>query len=153
MKVPFGMALREFIGFVESLMRLVGLDWAVPSFSTLPRRQKSLKVNIPYRASSGPLHLLVDSIGIKVQGEVEWSARKHGGAKRRVWRKIHIGIDEKSLKFLAAGFATSDVDNAPMLTELLDEIPPDQEIASVTGDGAFDRRKWPAAGFVDSGLS
>ncbi len=39
MKVLFGMALRQTTGFVESLLRLVGLDWAVPDFSTLSRRQ------------------------------------------------------------------------------------------------------------------
>ena len=47
MKVLFGMALRQTTGFVESLLRLSGLDWAVPDFSTLSRRQKTLKVNIP----------------------------------------------------------------------------------------------------------
>jgi len=119
MKVLFGMALRQATGFVESLLRLIGLDWAVPDFSTLSRRQKTLKVNIPYRGSDGPLHLLVDiepvsatgssepARGIKVEGEGEWNARKHGGTKRPSprflepvakpwldWRKIHIGIDE-----------------------------------------------------------
>jgi hypothetical protein len=73
MKVLFGMALRQTTGFVESLLRLVGLVWAVPDFSTLSRRQKTLKVNIPYRGSDGPLHLLVDCTGIKVEGEGEWS--------------------------------------------------------------------------------
>ncbi len=141
MKVLFGMALRQTTGFVESLLRLIGLDWAVPDFSTLSRRQKTLKVNIPYRGSQGPLHLLIDSTGIKVEGEGEWNARKHGGPKRRVWRKIHIGIDEKTLEIRAAEFTTSDVGDAPMLPELLDQIPPDQEIGSVTADGAFDTRK------------
>ncbi len=101
------MSTRQTTGFVESLLRLIGLDWAVPDFSTLSRRQKTLKVNIPYRGSQGPLHLLIDNEalsaigprtmpnGIKVEGEGEWNARKHGGPKRRVWRKIHIGIDEK----------------------------------------------------------
>ena len=138
LKVLFGMALRQTTGFVESLLRLVGLDWAVPDFSTLSRRQKALKVNIPYRGSGGPLHLLIDSTGIKVEGEGEWNARKHGGSKRRVWRKIHIGIDEKSLEIRAAEFTTSDVGDAPMLPE---QIAPGQEIASVTADGAFDTRK------------
>jgi hypothetical protein len=113
MKVLFGMALRQTTGFVESLLRLIGLDWAVPDFSTLSRRQKTLKVNIPYRGSQGPLHLLVDSTGIKVEGEGEWNARKHGGSKRRVWRKIHIGIDEKTLEIRAAEFTTSDIGDAP----------------------------------------
>jgi hypothetical protein len=113
----------------------------VPDFSTLSRRQKTLKVNIPYRGSDGPLHLLIDSTGIKVEGEGEWNARKHGGMKRRLWRKIHIGIDEKSLEIRAAEFTTSDVGDAPMLPELLDQIPPEQEIATVTADGAFDTHK------------
>ena len=84
MKVLFGMALRQTTGFVESLLRLIGLDWDVPDFSTLSRRQKTLAVNIPHPGSQGPLHLLIDSTGIKVEGEGEWNARKHGGAKRRV---------------------------------------------------------------------
>ncbi|KUP92858.1 hypothetical protein TRIHO_23090 [Tritonibacter horizontis] len=67
MKVLFGMALRQTTGFGESLLRLVGLDWSVPDFSTLSRRQKTLAVNIPYGGSKGPLHLLIDSTGIKVE--------------------------------------------------------------------------------------
>jgi hypothetical protein len=37
MKVLFGMALRQATGFVESLLRLIDLGWAVPDFSTLCR--------------------------------------------------------------------------------------------------------------------
>ncbi|MCG6112035.1 MAG: transposase [Paracoccus sp.] len=50
-------------------MRLVELGWSAPDFSTLSRRQKVLAVNIPYRGSKGPLNLLIDSTGIKVEGE------------------------------------------------------------------------------------
>ena len=53
MKVLFGMALRQTTGFVESLLVLIGLDWDVPDFSTLSRRQRTLAVNIPYRGSQG----------------------------------------------------------------------------------------------------
>ena len=59
MKVLFGMARRETTGFVESLLRGVGLDWAGPDFSTLSRRQETLAVSIPYRGSQGPLNLLI----------------------------------------------------------------------------------------------
>jgi hypothetical protein len=107
MKVLFGMALRQMTGFVESLLRLISLDWEVPNFSSLSRRQKTLNVNILYRGSPGPLHLLIDSTGIKVEGEGEWNARKHGGTRRRVWRKIHIGIDEQTLEIRAAELTTS----------------------------------------------
>ena len=114
---------------------------------------RTLKVDIPYRGSQGPLHLLIDSTGLKVEGEGEWNARKHGGSKRRARRcprtnggqgsrrKIHIGIDEQTLEIRAIEVTTSDVGDAPMLPELLKQIPPDQEIASVTADGAFDTRK------------
>ena len=141
MKVLFGMALRQTTGFVESLFRLVGLDWGVPDFSTLSRRQKTLAVNIPHRGARGPLHLLIDSTGIKVEGEGEWNARKHGGPKRRVWRKVHLGIDEETLEIRAVEVTSCDVGDAPMLPDLLSQIPPDQEIASVTADGAYDTCK------------
>ncbi len=140
-KVLFGLPLRQTTGFVESLLKLVGLDWAVPDFSTLCRRQKALKVSLPYRGGNGPLNLLIDSTGIKAEGEGEWNARKHGGPKRRIWRKIHIGIDEETLEVRAVEVTTSNVGDAPMLPELLGQIPSDQEIGSVTGDGAYDTRK------------
>ena len=60
MKVLFGMPLRQTTGFVESPLRLAGLDWKVPDFSTLCRCQKTLNAAIPYRGGSGPLHLLID---------------------------------------------------------------------------------------------
>ncbi len=84
LKVLFGMPLRQTTGFVQSLLRMVGLDWAAPDFSTLSRRQKTLNVNLPYRGRTGPLSLLVDSTGVKSEGEGEWNARKHGGPKRRI---------------------------------------------------------------------
>jgi hypothetical protein len=138
---------------VESLMRMAGLDWAVPDFSTRSRRQKTLKVNIPCRGPDGPLHLLVDiepvsatgssepARGMKVEGEGEWNARRHGGSRRRVWRRIHIGIDEKTQEIRAGEFTASDIGDAPMLPEPPGQIPPEQEIACVTADGAFDTRK------------
>jgi len=93
----------------------------VPNFSTPSRRRKTLKVDIPCRGSRGPLHLPTGigpasatgsgepARGIKVEGEGGWNARKHGGTKRRVWRRIHIGIDEKTLEIRAAALTTGDV--------------------------------------------
>lgn len=141
LKVLFGLPLRQTTGFVESLLRLVGLDWAVPDYSTLCRRQKTLNVSLPYRGSTGPLNLLVDSTGIKAEGEGEWNARKQGGPKSRIWRKIHIGIDEETLEVRAVEVTASNVGDAPMLPELLNQIPADQSIGSVTADGAYDTRK------------
>ena len=141
LKVLFGMPLRQTTGFVVSLLKLVGLSWEVPDFSTLCRRQKTLNVNLPYRGGTGPLNLLIDSTGIKAEGEGEWNARKHGGSKRRIWRKIHIGIDEETLEVRAVEVTTSNIGDAPMLPELLKQVPSDQDIGSVTADGAYDTRK------------
>jgi len=87
------------------------------------------------------VHLPVDCTGIRVEGEGEWNAGKHGGSRRRVWRKVHIGIDKRSLEIRAAAFTTGEVEDAPVLPGLLDQIPPDREIAGVTAEGAFDTRK------------
>nr|BAH90368.1 ISSpo9 transposase [uncultured bacterium] len=140
LKTLLGLPLRQATGFVASLLELSGLGWSVPDFSTLSRRQKTLNVTIPYRGSKGPLHLLVDSTGIKVEGEGEWHTRKHGGSKRRVWRKLHLGIDEETLEIRAVEVTSSNVGDAPMLPDLLAQLPPDQEIATVTADGAYDTR-------------
>jgi len=109
------MPLRQTTGFVQSLLQLVGPDWSVPDFSTLCRRQKALNVSLHYRGCAGPLNLLIDSTGIKAEGEGEWNARKHGGSKRRIWRKIHIGIDEETLEVRAVEVTGSNIGDAPVL--------------------------------------
>ena len=80
---------------VASLLKMAGLDRAVPDYTTLCRRQKTLAVQIPYRRADGPLNLLVDiepvsatgssepARGIKFLGDGEWQARKHGVQGRR----------------------------------------------------------------------
>ena len=85
-KVLFKLPLRQTAGLVASLLRLAGLNWSVPDFSTLYQRQKTLAVQIPYRRAEGSLNLLVDSTGIKFLGDGEWQARKHGVQGRRRWR-------------------------------------------------------------------
>ena len=66
---------------------------------------------------------------------------KYGGPKRRLWRKTHIGIDEETLEIRAVEVTTSSIGDAPMLPDLLNQIPPGEDIGSVTADGAFDTRK------------
>jgi hypothetical protein len=78
----------------------------------------------------------VDSTGIEVEGEGEWHARKHGGPKRRVRRKIHLGIDEETLEVRAVEITGSNIGDAPVLPDLLNQIPTHEQIGSVTADGA-----------------
>lgn len=144
-KCLFGLALRQSLGLAESLLRLAGLDWRVPDFSTVCRRQKTLRVQLPYRASTTALDLLVDSTGIKFLGEGEWKRKKHGAEYRRQWRKVHLGIDANTLEIRAIEVTDNSVGDAPMLPELLGQIPPDEAVASVSGDGAYDTKACHAA--------
>ena len=145
LKALFGLPLRQATGLVASLLELAGLDWPVPDFSTLSRRQKGLNVAIPYRPSTGALHLLIDSTGIKAEGEGEWFAKKHGPSKPRQWRKVHLGIDADTLEIRAIEITGSRVGDAPMLPELLAQIPANQPICKVSADGAYDTRACHAA--------
>ncbi|MDH0431374.1 IS5 family transposase, partial [Comamonas thiooxydans] len=144
-KCLFGLALRQSLGLVESLLRLAGLDWRVPDFSTVCRRQKDLSVKLPYRPSTTALDLLVDSTGIKFLGEGEWKCKKHGAEYRRQWRKVHLAIDARTLDIRAIEVTDNGTGDAPMLPELLSQIPPDEPIASVGGDGAYDTKACHAA--------
>ena len=111
---------------------------AVPDFSTLCRRQRDLNVQIPYSRSKAGLHLLVDSTGIKFLGEGEWKCKKHGAEYRRQWRKLHIGIDADTLQIRAICVTSNNVSDASMLCDLLEQLPPDEALKSLTGDGAYD---------------
>lgn len=144
-KCLFGLALRQSLGLVESLLRLAGLDWRVPDFSTVCRRQKDLSVKLPYRPSTTALDLLVDSTGIKFLGEGECKCKKHGAEYRRQWRKVHLAIDARTLDIRAIEVTDNGTGDAPMLPELLSQIPPDEPIASVGGDGAYDTKACHAA--------
>jgi len=138
MKVLLGLPLRQMQGFVQSVLTLSGLGWTAPDYSTVSRRQKRLEVQITARPSRGGLHLLVDSTGIKMLGEGEWKTRKHGAEYRRQWRKVHLGIDAETLEIRAIEVTDNGVGDAPMLPELLGQIPAEEVVLSVSGDGAYD---------------
>ena len=93
----------------------------------------------------GLLNLLVDSTGIKFLGDGEWLARKHGTQRRRQYRKVHLGMDTATGDIRAVEFTSSDKGDSPVLPHLLDQIPPDEQIGTVTGDGAFDTRRCHSA--------
>ena len=144
-KVLFKLPLRQATGLVASVLKLAGLDWPVPDYTTLCRRQRTLDIALGGRPSSEGLHLLVDSTGIKMMGEGEWKTRKHGASYRRQWRKVHLGIDAETLEIRAIEVTSNAIGDAPTLPDLLAQIPEDEKILSVGGDGAYDTRKCHAA--------
>ena len=137
-KCLFSLPLRQTLGLVQSLLKMAGLPWAAPDYSTVCRRQKGLDVRVHYRPSRNGLHLLVDSTGIKFLGEGEWKTKKHGAERRRQWRKVHLGIDADTLQIRAIVVTTNEVGDSPVAAELLAQIPSGEAVVSLTGDGAYD---------------
>ena len=140
-KSLFRLSLRMVTGFVQSLIKLCGLDWAAPDYSTICRRQKHIDIQINYEKSCNGLHLLIDSTGLKFLGEGEWKRKKHQPEYHRQWRKLHIGIDAKTLQIRAVQLTTNNVSDSQVLGDLLDQIPLDEQIDSVYTDGAYDTKQ------------
>jgi hypothetical protein len=137
-RAVFHLPLRATQGMAQSVFELMGLDLDVPHYSTLSRRATELAVDLS-RRSKGPLHLVLDSTGLKVYGEGEWKARKHGYSKRRTWRKLHLAIDAESHEIQAVAVTEAGVDDAEEVDHLLKPI--DREVATAAADGAYDKRK------------
>lgn len=76
-KSLFRLSLRMVTGFVQSLIKLYGLDWTAPDYSTICKRQRHIDIAIRYQKSSAGLHLLIDSTGLKFLDEGEWKRKKH----------------------------------------------------------------------------
>ena len=83
LRAVFRLALRQTEGLIGSILQLLGLDLAVPDHSTLSRRAETLAIAQLSPNSRGPVHLLVDSTGLRLCGPGEWLVEKHGTRKRR----------------------------------------------------------------------
>src|SRR3712207_2004460 len=136
LRAVFRLPFRRTEGLIGSVIGLLGLDLAVPDHTTLCRRAETLEVPRP-RGDGEPVHLLVDSTGLKLCGAGEWLIEKHGARTRRSWRKLHIGVDADTGQVVAAELTTNDVDDGSQVGPLLDQL--DGPVASFTGDGAYDQ--------------
>src|SRR5206468_2320688 len=83
-----------------------------------------------------PVHVVIDSTGLKVYGAGEWQTEKHAARGRRTWRKLHLAIHPDSNEILASELMSNEVGDSTMVGPLLHQIPGD--ITSVLADGAYD---------------
>src|ERR671912_686750 len=109
LRAVFRLALRQTEGLIGSIIGLLGLDLAVLDHTTLSRRAVTLEVPRPRSgsrtdagSSAEPVHLLVDSTGLKLCGPGEWLVEKHGTRTRRSWRKLHLGLDANTGQIVAS---------------------------------------------------
>jgi hypothetical protein len=121
---------------MRSIISLLGVDLAIPDHTTFSRRGGGFTV-LPQRVKRNePLHVLVDSTGVKIYGEGEWLDQKHGVRSRRRRRKLHMAVDARTQEIAAVALTLDDVGDISALPDLLDQI--DSPIGSVTADGAYD---------------
>ena len=128
LRAVFRLAYRQAEGLIGSIVALLGLTLRVPDYTTLSRRSATLEVPRPSRPSVGaeaeaePLHLLVDSTGLKLCGPGEWLVEKHGTRTRRSWRKLYLGIDADTGQIVAASLTAKEVDDGAEVGVLLDQV-------------------------------
>src|SRR5262249_43753535 len=122
----------------RSLFALMAVDLPVPDYTTLCRRAAAVRVTLPKRAE-GPLHLVLDSTGLKVHGEGERKVRQHGYSKRRTWLQRHPAVDPQTHEIQAAMVTDPGVTDAETVPSLLDQV--DNPVERAAGDGAYDRQE------------
>ena len=137
LRAVFHLTPRATEGFARSLFGLMGVDLPVPDYSTLCRRAATVPVTLPKKAG-GPLHLVLDSTGLKVYGEGEWKVRQHGYSKRRTWLKLHLAVDPQTHEIQAAMVSDPSVTDAEMVPPLLEQV--ENPVTSAAADGAYDCR-------------
>ena len=108
----FKLTYRQNEGFGRSLVKLMDVELAIPNYTSPQKRAAKLQVALNVQATSGGRDIVIDSTGLKVYGEGEWKARKHGASKRRTWRKVHITIDPKTGEIVAEELTGNDSHDA-----------------------------------------
>jgi hypothetical protein len=136
LRAVFRLPLRQTQGLVGSLLHLLGVELPLPHYSTLSRRSATLPFPILRQSRSQHLHLVVDSTGLKLYGDGEWHVRQHGVTKRRTWRKIHLGVDERTGEIVAQVLTARHVGDHEVVGQLVRQVP--GRIHQCSGDGGYD---------------
>ena len=137
LRLLFNLALRQTEGFLGSLLRLMNVALPCPDHTTLSRRNATVEIRRKIdRAPKGGTDLIVDSTGLKVCGQGEWHAQKHGEKKGRRWKKLHIGADDQG-QIIASTVSESNEQDPLRVPSLLDQV--EEEIGRFIGDGIYDQ--------------
>jgi len=132
-RLVYGLALRQTEGFLQSISTLLDLGLRIPDHTTLSRRSKALDVRIPLSANDGPLHIMIDSTGLRVHsGNVPGASPP----KCRAWRKLHIVVNGDTGDVLASALTTHRARDAAQVPVLLAQV--DDPLVSAMADGAYD---------------
>jgi hypothetical protein len=137
LKEVFHQKYRQTIGLVASILKLAGIERTLPDYSTLSRRAKTVSVPLKASERTQPVHLLIDSTGVKLAGEGEWKTCLYGTTRYRSWRKLHLVCDRESLEILSMCVSDSSDRDHEHVEELIGAI--DRPIDDLAADGAYDK--------------
>src|SRR5512134_1023700 len=136
LRLAFGRPWRQTEGLLRSIARLMNLEVGIPDHTTLSRRSAVMSLALDLAGAKEPVHVVIDSTGLKVYGDGEWHRETHGSRGRRGWRKLHLAVDPDSGEILACELTDKDEGDPTQVGPLLDQVA--SAIASVTADGAYD---------------
>lgn len=139
--IVFHQPLRQTEGLMASLFKLLRIDLPVPDHTTLCRRCAALSVcrtasHNEGKTGGGPVHVLIDSTGLKIYGSGQWLEEKHGVNARRQWRKLHLDADADTGEIISEVLTDQNTSDISQIHALLKQI--DIPIAIFTGDGAYE---------------
>jgi len=130
----FRLASRQAEGFLRSLFTLLTLKADVPDHTTISRRKAKLgKVPLGTRQDCKPVHILIDSSGLRVH-----VGKLRKAPARRDYRKLHLAVDEVTGDVLACDLTSKTARDAARVPGLVAQV--DRPIASARADGAYDKR-------------
>jgi DDE family transposase len=137
-KAVYHKPLRALVGFLRSLLLLLGISLPIPSYTQICRRAARLGQKVK-RLSSGRriTDIVIDSSGLKVFGEGEWKVRQHGKSERRTWRKIHLVVCADSQEIVLSLLTENSESDGDAFTAMSDQLPTTVERGY--GDGAYDK--------------
>jgi len=132
-RLVYNLALRQTEGFLQSLFSLLGVDSRAPDHTTISRRARKLgKLPLGSAAGNRPVHLLVDSTGLKIH---VGNLRKP--PNNRDWRKLHLAVNALTGEVIACDATSKSARDASRVPALLKQI--ESPLASVSADAAYDQ--------------
>lgn len=139
LRLVFNLTFRSTQGLLRGIIDKLKLPLKAPHYTLLSKRQQTLKVNLKkYQPRKrGPLHLVIDSTGLKIYGEGEWKIKIHGKGRKCVWHKIHLAVDSATHTIVQAVLTGAGIQDCQGFTQLINAI--DDPIEVAIGDGAYDR--------------
>jgi len=134
-KFLFKLSYRALEGFLKSLFKMLKIKVDVPCYSQICKRMKKLNFPNHLLMRQKVKHVVVDATGLKVYGEGEWKVKKHGVGKRRVWRKMHLAVNEETQEVLFVDLTKEYVPDTIFVPEIMKKR---EGVKRILMDGAAD---------------